>query len=125
MSNTKIINPTKPSECVAAVSLSTEDGDHPYLSLFYTVVEGAIHFFGLPVVGTDHNQDGDVFLVYENGVEPDDTTPLMQGIVLANGTVHIDTPDEYVVLPTEDDALNFVAILRAVRQMSDQINERA
>ena len=51
--NTKILYPNKPSECVAAMSLSEDGEEHPYLSIFYTVNEGRIRFFGLRVMGTE------------------------------------------------------------------------
>ena len=70
----KIISPSKPSECAAAVSMSEDDAEHPYASVFYTSHEGRIRFFGLAVTGTKTVEEGNLLTYGEGNTDPDKAT---------------------------------------------------
>lgn len=121
------MTPTKPSECVAAVSLSEEGADHPYLSIFYTKEDGMLTFFALPVHGkTEANADGESFLTYndQGEIEPDGICPLVFGTVHDDGSGSLmEGDDSGIYLRSESDALNLVAAIRAVYQMVGELTE--
>jgi len=113
------MTPSKPSECKAAVSLSEDGADFPYLSIFYTKEDTALHFFALTVHGVDENQDGDKFLVYNDYSETDadKIVPLLKGVVYDDGSASIEDAE----FRNESEALNFIAGLRAVYQMIGEL----
>lgn len=111
--------PSKPSECVAAVSLSEEDAEHPYISIFYTKEGDALYFFAYTVHGVDENVDGDKFLVYNDygETDADGIVPLLKGTIYTDGSGSIDDAE----FRNESEALSFVAALRAVYQMIGEL----
>lgn len=115
MAARKIV-PSKPSECVAALSLKEDGETTPYLSIFYTMLDGALHFFAYPVHGvSDTVKPGETWLTYndQGEINPDRIVPLLKGRVNTDGSGAIDDAE----FRSESDALNFVAALRAVYQM--------
>lgn len=113
--------PTRPSHCVACVSLSEDGADHPYLSIFYSVLEDAIHFFGIPVTGTEPDEEGNKLLVYEDGItDPDEAIPLAAGVLTKAGAMSVDADPE-VYLSDESEALNYIAIIRAMYRMREEL----
>ena len=138
MKDSKILNPTKPSECVAALSMTEQDGEHPYASILYTSTEGRITFFGLAVTGvqdegetkmltypmTRFNSEAKKWEVL-NTTNPDEADKIIQGN-LENGTMEIeadymgDDENGIVTLAGLDNATNFVSIIRMVYSMEAQ-----
>lgn len=112
----KILRPTKPSECAAAVSMSEDDAEHPYASIFYTSHEGLITFFGLVVNGTKTVEQGQLLTYANADTDPDEAAPLIAG-TLENGVMRIDTPEDATVLHGMDNATDFVSIIRMVYSM--------
>ncbi len=120
--STKKKIPTKPSECAAAIALSEEGASHPYLSIFYTQVEGRIHFYGMEVTGTEENED-DLKLVYAETsagptTNPDGARPLAKGILYSDGG--LDLSGE-AFFRDEEQTKTYIAILRAVYQMQGEV----
>lgn len=114
--------PIAPSECVAAISLSEEDAPHPYLSIFYTMLDDALHFFAYTVHGVSEEvTPGETWLTYNDlgEVNPDAIVPLLKGVVHTDGSGAIDEAE----FLSESDALNYVAALRAVYQMVGELQE--
>jgi hypothetical protein len=113
----KITNPTKPSECAAAMSLSEDDAEHPYASIFYTSHEGLITFFGLKVSGTRTVEEG-ALLVYGDDTDPDKASPIIVGTLEA-GRMEIGDGRQRssITLGGQDAATDFVSIIRMVYSM--------
>jgi len=133
MSQSKIINPSKPSECVAALSLSEKDAEHPYASILYTSHEGRITFFGLAVTGVQDEGETKL-LTYPmtrfnheanewqttNTTNPDEAGYIVEG-TLENGVMVLQGDgDNELTLDGLDDATNFVSIIRMVYSMEAQ-----
>jgi len=136
--STKITNPTKPSECVAALSLSEQDAEHPYASILYTSHEGLITFFGLAVTGvqdegeerlltypmTRFNREANKWETTPT-TDPDEADKIIQGN-LDNGTMEIvadymgEDENGIVTLAGLDNATIFVSIIRMVYSMEAQ-----
>jgi len=138
--STKITNPTKPSECVAALSMSEEGEEHPYASILYTSHEGVITFFGLTVTGVQEDTETDAKLLtypmtrfnreankWETTptTDPDEADKIIQGN-LDNGTMEIvadymgEDENGIVTLAGLDNATTFVSIIRMVYSMEAQ-----
>ena len=113
--STKITNPERPSQCVAALSMTEGEGDTPYASIFYTAHEGRITFFGLTVTGTEPGEEGDRLQFAPNDTNPDHALPVVSG-TLENGRMVLD-PDRDIILPDQDRATTFVSIIRMVYSM--------
>ena len=131
--STKIINPSKPSECVAALSLSEQDAEHPYASILYTSHEGKITFFGLAVTGVQEEGE-ERLLTYPmtrfnneanewqttNTTNPDEAGYIVEG-TLENGVMVLQGDgDNELTLDGLDDATIFVSIIRMVYSMEAQ-----
>ena len=129
----KVINPTQPSECVAALSLSEQDAEHPYASILYTSHEGRITFFGLAVTGVQDEGETKL-LTYPmtrfnseanewqttNTTNPDEAGYIVEG-TLENGVMVLQGDgDNELTLDGLDDATNFVSIIRMVYSMEAQ-----
>ena len=129
----KVINPTKPSQCVAALSLSEKDAEHPYASILYTSHEGVITFFGLTVTGVQDEGETKM-LTYPmtrfnheanewqttNTTNPDEAGYIVEG-TLENGVMVLQGDgDNELTLDGLDDATNFVSIIRMVYSMEAQ-----
>ena len=114
----KITNPTKPSECTAALSMSEKDADHPYASILYTAHEGTIRFFGLVVDGIKEDGENKMLTYAGAGTNPDEAIPLISG-TLTDGLMHIDA-DGPVILHDLDNATDFVSMIRMVYSMEAQ-----
>jgi len=133
--STKIINPSKPSECVAALSMSEQDAEHPYASILYTSHEGRITFFGLAVTGVQEDGETDAkLLTYPmtrfnneanewqttNTTNPDEAGYIIEG-TLENGVMVLQGDgDNELTLDGLDDATTFVSIIRMVYSMEAQ-----
>jgi len=121
--------PQKPSECVAAVSLSEDGADQPYVSIFYTREEGAIYFFGVEVDSIDENNDGDKFLVYTDGLNddntnPDEIIPVARGWLTDEGGLTLLPLEENaagIEIDGEAQTLTFISVIRAVFQMQGEL----
>ena len=110
------MTPSKPSECAAAISLSEDGADHPFVSIFYTKEDGALYFFALTVHGkTEPNVDGESLLTYndQGETEPDGIVRIAQGTVYDDGSGAIEDTE----FRNEGEGLTFIAALRAVYQM--------
>ena len=139
--STKIINPSKPSECVAALSMSEKDAEHPYASILYTSHEGKITFFGLAVTGVQDEGETDAkLLTYPmtrfnneanewqttNTTNPDEADKIIVGALYGSGDMELYADDldadERGVLNLNglDDATTFVSIIRMVYSMQAQ-----
>jgi hypothetical protein len=126
----KIINPSRPSECVAALSLSEDGAPHPYMTIFYTVHEGRVRFFGMRVAGTEKVGEGDdaseriVYFGQRGG--PRETTNPDEGVVIISGTLRdgrmvIDTPSsDGIFLRDQATATDFIQTIRMVYSMEAQ-----
>ena len=114
----KNTNPTKPSQCEAAASMSETDADHPYASIFYTTHHGRITFFGLRVTGTQKVEEG-MQLVYEGGTTNPDDAPVLISGSLDRGLMCIDAPGERIELADRDMATDFVSMIRMVYSMAE------
>ena len=133
--STKITNPTKPSECVAALSMSEQDAEHPYASILYTSHEGLITFFGLAVTGVQEDAETDAkMLTYPmtrfnneanewqttNTTNPDEAGYIIEG-TLENGVMVLQGDgDNELTLGGLEDATIFVSIIRMVYSMEAQ-----
>jgi len=137
--STKIINPSKPSECVAALSMTEQDGEHPYASILYTSHEGKITFFGLAVTGvqdegetklltypmTRFNNEAKKWEVL-NTTNPDEADKIIVGALYGSGDMELYADDldadERGVLNLNglDGATTFVSIIRMVYSMQAQ-----
>jgi len=122
--------PKSPSQCAAAVSLSEQGADHPYVTIFYSVVRGTIYFWGLPVAGTEEREEEKV-LVYDqrenddeaNTTDPDEIEePLIEGQLTATGLMILN--DDGVVLRSESEALTFISVIRALYQMRGELDNQ-
>lgn len=129
----KILNPTTPSECVAALSMSEKDSEHPYASIIYTSHEGVITFFGLAVTGvvedgenkmltypsTRFNSDANEWQTNPT-TNPDDADRTIEG-TLENGIMVLQGDgDNELTLGDLDTATNFVSMIRMVYSMEAQ-----
>lgn len=112
----KILSPSKPSECAAAVSMSEDDAEHPYASVFYTAHEGRIRFFGLAVTGTKTVEEGKLLTYGGDNTDPDKATPIISG-VLERGTMEIDAEGDTIYLGDMNVATTFVSLIRMVYSM--------
>lgn len=114
--------PDKPSECIAALSLSEDGAEHPYLSIFYTVNSGTIRFYGLLVKGTEEVEEEKRLLFKhrnESTNDPDKADQLIAGTLYRSGHMHFDERLD-VLLENKDDALTFASVLRAMYQMQEE-----
>ena len=129
----KILNPTKPSECVAALSMSEKDAEHPYASILYTTHEGLITFFGLRVTGVQQAEEGQM-LTYPmtrfnseanewqttDTTNPDEAGYVIEG-TLENGVMVLQGDgDNELTLADMNEATDFVSIIRMVYSMEAQ-----
>lgn len=121
----KILNPSTPSECVAAMSLSDDGADIPYLSLFFTTNGDRIRFFALEPGGTEtvtvEGEESERLLYpRDDGSQtsnPDEAQVLVSG-TLESGTMTLDTVDQYnIVLETPEQAVNFIQAIRYIYTM--------
>ena len=118
MSQSKIISPERPSQCVAALSMTEGEEDTPYASIFYTSHEGRITFFGLRVTGVEQGDEGQRLQFAPNDTNPDHALPVVSG-TLENGRMTLDTERD-IILPDIDRATTFVSIIRMVYSMEAQ-----
>jgi hypothetical protein len=125
----KILNPIVPGDAFAAMSLSDEGAEHPYMTLFYTINEGTITFFGLRVMGTveEKNEEGEDIqkIVYYGATECSTTNP-NEAVILAAGTlidgeltIFNDSADE-IVFANPDEATDFIQVIRFVYNLAAQ-----
>lgn len=129
--STRIINPSTPGEANAAMSLSEDNTPHPYATIFYTVHEGRIRFFGLRVAGTelvpvDEGTDPTERIVYfdrrgggKTTTNPDEAIVLISG-TLENGAMDLELAGVGTQLADVGEATDFVTIIRMVYNMEAQ-----
>jgi len=118
--STKIINPTKPSECTAALSMTEGEEDMPYASIFYTSHEGTITFFGLAVADVVQADEGQrLTFNAEGSTDPDMANVLISG-TLSGGGMTLDAGSKFIELADQDAATTFVSIIRMVYSMEAQ-----
>jgi len=118
--STKITNPAKASQCVAALSMTDGEEDIPYASIFYTSHEGRIRFFGLMVSGVEEGEEGQRLQFRPGDTNPDHALPVVSG-VLEKGRMTLDADPKYgIIMPDIDRATTFVSIIRMVYSMEAQ-----
>lgn len=123
----RIINPSKPSETTAAVTLSEEENE-PYLTILYTAHKGRITFFALEPTGSEtmpveqEGEDPRERLLYRrpDGSQtsnPDEAEVLISG-VQENGQMDLDEHVGGTLLESPDQAVNYIQAIRYVYSMS-------
>lgn len=125
--------PSTPGEAVAALTLNDGDEATPYLSIFYTVREGAIYFFGMEVAGTEyvHAEQADggptERLLYRSADGAQSTNP-NEGEVLVSGVLDwsgMEIEQERIRLDSQEQAVNFIQVIRYVYTMQAQLLQEA
>lgn len=115
------------------MSLSEENAEQPYASIFYTSNDGHITFFGLAVAGTLQTEEGQLLTYHSttynaelDQYETDTTTNPDEGDQTIRGTLHegvmvlCGIGDKKVTLVDIEQATNFVSMIRMVYSMEAQ-----
>lgn len=121
------MTPEQTSGHTAALSLSVDDADHPYVTIFYTVERGTIAFTALLVSGIETIGE-DKRLLYDNEAHGDTTnpdeilSPLVVGILHPNGNMNFAHGVD-IMLNNEQEALSLICVIRALYQMQGELTK--